>query len=101
MLIVLVYTIFTHEIFMKISQFIRRASALMVCGVLLPCASTSAIDSRTEHQAESADQLLRSVLVSDGGPGIMATVIKDGEVIWRGAGGTFRELLRRRRIVAR
>ena len=59
----------------------------MVCGVLLPCASNSAIDSRTERQAESADQLLRSVLASDGGPGIMATVIKDGEVIWRGAAG--------------
>lgn len=37
--------------------------------------------------ADSASKILASVVERDGGPGVMAAIVKDGDVIWSGAAG--------------
>lgn len=40
-----------------------------------------------EGPADSASKVLASVIKRDGGPGVMAAIVKEGEVIWSGAAG--------------
>ena len=62
---------------------IKLFSALIAL-TISGCAQAESLPNRST----SADALLASIIERDGGPGVMAAVVKDGEVVWSGASGT-------------
>ncbi|HYD89530.1 MAG TPA: serine hydrolase domain-containing protein [Vitreimonas sp.] len=59
--------------------------ALILALTLGACAGSP--DEPATSAASPADVLLQTVLERDGGPGVMAAVMRDGELVWSGAAG--------------
>ncbi len=57
------------------------------CASLAACVSGGADTALADDRSRQADQLLHSILEADTGPGVMAAVVKNGELVWSGAAG--------------
>ncbi|MGE0045325.1 MAG: serine hydrolase domain-containing protein [Hyphomonadaceae bacterium] len=60
------------------------AGACAALFLLHGCASSAGAQT---GRAARADALLQTILERDGGPGVMAAVMRDGEMLWSGAAG--------------
>ncbi|MEO1252046.1 MAG: serine hydrolase domain-containing protein [Pseudomonadota bacterium] len=61
-------------------------SRLLLAAGLIVIASCASGRRETAFDAQ-ANALLETVLEKDGGPGVMAAVVRDGELVWSGAAG--------------
>lgn len=57
------------------------------CTSLAGCVSGAADTALADDRSRQADQLLQSILEADTGPGVMAAVVKNGELVWSGGAG--------------
>jgi serine beta-lactamase-like protein LACTB, mitochondrial len=64
----------------------HRVRAVALSAALAACASAPAPD-LPDQPTSPADAILRTVVERDGGPGVMAAVMRDGELVWSGATG--------------
>jgi serine beta-lactamase-like protein LACTB, mitochondrial len=64
-----------------------NASPLRAALLAAALAACSTASSEPIGRITPADALLQTVLERDGGPGVMAAVMRDGELIWSGAAG--------------
>ncbi len=64
----------------------RLVISLLYVALVAACTTPKAAD-QSETLFPEADALLERVLAEDGGPGVMAAIVKNGELIWSGAAG--------------
>lgn len=57
------------------------------CASIAGCVSGGADTALADDRSRQADQLLHSILEADTGPGVMAAVVKNGELVWSSAAG--------------